>query len=211
MCDMPSNTSSLAEGGSRGCFFISKEESATPSIHSAFLPWLLWPRKSHHRWIIHTQIKGDSMNCLVFSTLLDMNHCHVLSCGCPSVALAAPRMNSWAQLALKLTERGQMKFPGPTQAPGSEQNQIFVSTLGAHWFWLGGLKLTSLQGRGRCGKLAKWATSEMLWSERDPDGIFRHPTPPGQLWLSSGGRGRAEGGPVARFKLCWENSEDWFL
>lgn len=38
---MPSNPSSLAERGGGGCFFLSGEEPATPSVLSAFLPWLL--------------------------------------------------------------------------------------------------------------------------------------------------------------------------
>ena len=39
---MPSNPSSLVEkGGGRGCIFISGEEPATPSVLSAFFPWLL--------------------------------------------------------------------------------------------------------------------------------------------------------------------------
>lgn len=43
MYEMASNTPSLAAGGGGvgGCFFISGEAAATPSVHSAFSPWLL--------------------------------------------------------------------------------------------------------------------------------------------------------------------------
>lgn len=146
------------------------------------------------------------MSCLVSSILFNMNHCHVLSGSCPYVTSAVPEMNPWAQLALKWTERGQRKFTGGGEGPGSEQNQMWVSTFGVHWFGHRGPR-----GPGRCGLLATWAAHERLGSGLDAGSSTAHSHPRGQPWFSSGGGYPGEGSPVATSRLCQEEPENWIF
>lgn len=135
------------------------------------------------------------MSCFVFSILFDMNHCHVLSCSCPYITLAASSDEPWAQLASKLMERGQMKFIGGRQAAGSKQKQILISAFGVHCFWHGGLKLTGLQGPFRFGKQQSGLhvrCYEVEWTQVDIPASSHHPRRaavtqlqrrmPGRMW-----------------------------
>lgn len=201
-----------------GGFSCRESNQPLPLYSLCLFPWLRWPCTSHYRWIIHKQIKGHNMSCLVFSILSDMNHCHVLSCNCPYITSAAPWMDPWAHSAF-----GSLREDGVHRCQAgiwSEQNQSLVSTLGGvgwggHWFGDRGLKRTEWQGPGRRGTLAKWDACEMPGSGMDTDQYSSTPTPTstprGQLQLSSRERYLVAGGPAAGFRLCQEKPKNWIF
>lgn len=75
------------------------------------------------------------MSCLVFSILFDMNHCHVLSHGCPYITLAAPSDESTDTTGLEVNGDRTDEVPGSQVGDWVRAESTFSFQFGGSLVW----------------------------------------------------------------------------